>query len=506
MATYRPSLASVLIDPSLVPHSVMTKSLRFIAVGLMLSAATVSGAEAAKTRAPNVLLILVDDLGYGELGCQGNPQIPTPHIDSIAKNGVRCTSGYVSASYCSPSRAGLLTGRYQTRFGHELNPVGMHNLNPKAGLPLSERTIADQLKSAGYATGIVGKWHLGGSEQFHPLNRGFDEFYGFLHEGHFFVPPPYEGVTSFLRRKVLPEGMGDRWRQGNIIYTSHMGYDEPPYDQHNPILRGRKPIVEPMYLTDALTREAIAFIDRNKANPFFLYLSYNAVHSPLQGADKYMRRFKHIENIHRRVFAAMLSNLDDSVGTVLNKLRAEGLEENTLIFFISDNGGPTRELTSSNLPLRGGKGNLYEGGIRVPFMVQWKNKLPAGVEYDLPVISTDVFATASAVAGAEVSKKRPMDSVNLLPYLTGKVPGQPHDVLYWRMQSKTALRLKDWKIVRNPSRGKNASPFELYNLANDTSESKNLADKEPDKLRELTRVWSSIDKQMIEPVWSRSRK
>lgn len=504
MATFRPSLVSVLTDSFPPTRSVMIALLRLISVGLLLTPATVSAADASQVRLPNVLLFLVDDLGYGELGCQGNPLIPTPHIDSIANNGVRCTSGYVTASYCSPSRAGLLTGRYQTRFGYELNPVGKHNLHPKAGLPLAERTIADQLKSAGYVTGLVGKWHLGASEHFHPLNRGFDEFYGFLHEGHFFVPPPYEGVTSFLRRKVLPAGTGPRWRKGDIIYTSHMGHDEPPYDEHNPILRGRKPIVEPEYLTDALTREAVAFIDRHKKKPFFLYLSYNAVHSPLQGADKYMQRFEHIEDIHRRVFAAMLSNLDDSVGAVLEKLRTEGLEDNTLIFFISDNGGPTRELTSSNSPLRGGKGNLYEGGVRVPLIVQWKKKLPAGTEYHLPVMSTDVFATASAVAGIELPKKRRMDSVNLLPYLSGRDPKRPHNVLFWRMQSKSALRLGDWKIVRNPPRGKYAWPFELYNLADDASESRDLAGKELDKLQELANAWANLNKQMVAPVWTRS--
>lgn len=482
----------------------MMRPIRIITACLLLfSASGVSKSLAADTRRPNVLLILVDDLGYGELGCQGNSEIPTPHIDSIAKNGVRCTNGYVTASYCSPSRAGLLTGRYQTRFGYELNPVGNHNLDPKAGLPLTEMTIADQLKSVGYATGLVGKWHLGGSEHFHPLNRGFDEFYGFLHEGHFFVPPPYEGVTSFLRRKVLPDGSGPRWKKGNMIYTSHMGNDEPPYDADNPVLRGRKPIDEPAYLTDALTREAVAFIDRHKSMPFFLYLSYNAVHSPLQGADKYMHRFKHIEDVHRRVFAAMLANLDDSVGAVLEKLRSENLEDDTLTFFISDNGGPTRELTSSNLPLRGGKGDLYEGGIRVPFLVQWKGRLPAGLEHDLPVISTDVYRTAAEAAGTEIASEKTMDSVNLLPFLSGDKSGRPHKVLFWRMQNKTALRLGDWKIVRNPARGKTGSVFELFNLSNDLSETKDLADQNPDKLAELTRTWEELNGQMIAPVWTR---
>jgi arylsulfatase B len=443
----------------------------------------------------------VDDLGYGELGCQGNREIPTPYIDSLASGGVRCTSGYVTASYCSPSRAGLLTGRYQTRFGHELNPVGKHNLHPLAGLPLAEITIAERLRDCGYVTGLVGKWHLGGGEKHHPMRQGFDEFYGFLHEGHFFAPPPYRGMTSFLRRKSLPGGASRR-REGDVIWTSHMGHDEPPYDADNPILRGQTSVETPQNLTAAFTREAIAFVERHKAKPFFLYLSYNAVHSPMQGAKEYMERFAHVEDIHRRVFAAMLAQLDDGVGAVLHKLRELDLERRTLIFFISDNGGPTKELTSSNLPLRGGKGDLYEGGVRIPFLVQWTGRLPAGVVYDRPVIATDVFATASAAAGALRPPKHSMDGVDLLPYLSGEDERSPHELLYWRMGRRTALRCGDWKIVRNRRGAASGRDFELYNLASDIGETKNLAKLRPEKLRELKDAWEETDRQMVNPVWT----
>ncbi|MGB0643419.1 MAG: sulfatase-like hydrolase/transferase, partial [Akkermansiaceae bacterium] len=317
----------------------------------------------ALTKQPNVIVFFADDLGYGELSCQGNPQIPTPHIDSIAKNGVRFTSGYVAGPNCSPSRAGLLTGRTPTLFGYEFNPTGPLNEDPNFGLPPKEITIAEALHDGGYTTGLIGKWHLGGTAQYHPHRHGFDEFFGFTHEGHYFVPPPYKGVTTLLRRKKLPGGVDGRWIGKKSLHYHTWRSDEPDYDANNPIVRGGQPVIETEYLTDALTREAADFIDRHDDKPFFLYLAYNAVHSPLQGADAYMEKFDHIKDIHRRIFAAMLANMDDSVGCVMEQLRKSGLEENTIVFFLSDNGGPTKELTSSNLPLRGSKGQMYEGAI-----------------------------------------------------------------------------------------------------------------------------------------------
>ena len=451
---------------------------------------------------PNIVLLFADDLGYGELGCQGNPQIPTPHIDSIARNGVRFTSGYVTAAYCAASRAGLMSGRFQTRFGFEHNPTGAYCAHPDAGLPLSERTLARHLRDTGYVTGLIGKWHLGSHPKYNPMRRGFDEFFGFTHEGHYFVPPPWKGVTTMLRRKALPDGGQGRWVDGKVIYTTHMGNNEPDYDADNPILRAGQPVEEKDYLTDALTREAVDFIDRHKRKPFFLYLAYNAVHSPLQGADKYMDRFAHIEDIHRRIFAAMLANLDDSVGEVLAKLRAEGLEDDTLIFFISDNGGPTRELTSSNLPLKGGKGDMWEGGIRVPFLMQWKGQLPAGMVYDKPVVSLDVFGTAAAIANAPIARNRPIDGVNLMPYLTGENKGRPHETLFWRARARTAIRVGDWKLVKNPG-GRADAEWQLYYLAEDLSEENNLAGKQPDKFKEMMAAWDKVNGQMMDPVWER---
>jgi arylsulfatase B len=451
---------------------------------------------------PNILVFFADDLGYGELGCQGNPEIPTPHIDSIAAGGVRFTSGYVAGPNCSPSRAGLLTGRTPTRFGYEFNPTGAKNEAPGFGLPKEEITIAEALQDAGYTTGLIGKWHQGGTAAFHPFRHGFDEFFGFTHEGHYFVPPPWDGVTTMLRRRTLPGGGKGRWvGQKGLIYTTHMGYNEPDYDADNPILRGGQPVEEREYLTDALTREAVDFIDRHDDKPFFLYLAYNAVHSPLQGAEKYMKKFQHIDDIHRRIFAAMLSNMDDSVGEVMAQLRSSGLEENTIVFFVSDNGGPTRELTSSNLPLRGEKGQMYEGAIRVPFLMQWKGRIPAGQVDDRVVSSFDIFGTAAGNCDAVIAPPV-MEGVDLVPMVTGKDSRSPHETLFWRQGGKTALRHQNWKLVRmGRKQSAGQAAWELYDLSNDLSEQHNLAKSRPRQLANLIRLWEEWNDQMKDPLF-----
>jgi len=447
---------------------------------------------------PNVIILFADDLGYGELGCQGNRQIPTPNIDAIAKAGVRFTSGYVTAPNCSPSRAGLLTGRYGVRFGYEFNPTGAKNEDPNFGLAAGQKTLPDALQNAGYVTGLIGKWHLGATAAYHPYRRGFDEFFGFLHEGHFYVGQPWEGVSTWLRRKTLPDGGKGRRTFGKVTYSTHMKYNEPDYDANNPILRGSQPVDEKEYLTDALTREAVDFIDRHKDKPFFLYLAYNAVHSPLQASDKYMKKFAHIEDLQRRVFASMLANLDDSVGAVMSKLRKEGLEKDTIFYFISDNGGPTRELTSSNLPLRGEKGQMYEGGIRVPFMVQWPGKIPKSKTYDRPVVTCDIFATTFAAAQIAMPKDRKLDSVNILPFIKGEKTGDPHDTLYWRQGNKRALRQGDMKVVSSNNR---KIKWELYDLSKDISEKNNLADKQPATFEKLVEEWNKLDEEMVDAVF-----
>lgn len=462
---------------------------------LLLSGVLLSAAE----RPPNILFIVADDLGYGELGAYGGKEIPTPHLDRLAAEGTRFTQGYVTASYCAPSRAALMTGRYQTRFGYESNPTGAQNADPRIGLPVGIRTLAEHLRGAGYATALVGKWHLGGTPLFHPQRRGFDEFFGFLHEGHTYVPPPWPGVTSWLRRTALPNGGKGRWTSpdGRIIWTTHMGSNEPEYNADNPLLRDSQPVAETAHLTEAFTREACDFITRHPAQPFFLYLAYNAVHSPLQADNRYLSKFAHIPDIHRRIFAALLAQLDDSIGAVLAHLRESGMERDTLVVFLSDNGGATRELTSSNEPLRGEKGSLFEGGIRVPFILRWPARFPAGRTIDTPILSMD--ATATALAGAGAKADPAADGVDLSPLLTTSAT-PPERTFYWRTGQRAALRQGVWKIMREPARGQ-LGPWQLYNLAEDLGERTDLAAREPARVADLAARWNQWSAAQAAPLW-----
>jgi arylsulfatase A-like enzyme len=437
-----------------------TGMLRIVSAACVFAALLVTTAQAERAAGKaNIIVFLADDEGYGELGCQGNPEIPTPHIDSIAKSGIRFTSGYVSGPYCSPTRAGLMTGRYQTRFGHEFNGGGGAG-GQGFGLPLTEATIANRLKSLGYATCAIGKWHLGGPPQFLPMQRGFDEFYGTVANTPFFNPP------NFVDSRKGPE--------------VHPIKDES------------------FYTTDAFAARAVDWLEKHKTEPYFLYLPFNAQHAPLQATEKYLQRFQHIQDEKRRTFAAMMSAKDDAVGRVLAKVRELGQEENTLIFYLTDNGGPTPQTTSKNDPLRGFKATTSEGGVRVPFMVQWKGKIPAGKVYDHPVIQLDILPTAIAAAGGEVDPSWKLDGVNLLPYLTGEKTGKPHETLYWRFGEQWAIRHGDWKLVA--SRVDNNQP-RLINLAADISESNDLSAERPEKVKELKGLWDEWNKGNIEPKW-----
>jgi arylsulfatase A-like enzyme len=256
---------------------------------------------------------------------------------------------------------------------------------------------------------------------------------------------------------------------------------------------------EKEYLTDAFGREAVAFIRKNKARPFFLYLPFNAVHSPLEAGDQHLKRVQGTADAKRRTYAAMTVAMDDAVGRVLDALRKEGLEDSTLVLFLSDNGGPTPQTTSSNAPLRGYKGQVWEGGIRVPFMVQWKGRLPAGKVFRDPVMSLDIVPTVLAAVGTAAKADEKLDGVNLLPYLGGEKPGRPHDVLYWRFHAKQAIRAGDWKLVKEQRQAR----WELYNLADDIGESKDLADRMPEKVKELEKAWQEWNAQLQDPKWVR---
>lgn len=426
--------------------------LRPPALLLLLLALTAAASAAAPAPRPNVLVILADDLGYADVGCQGCRDVPTPNIDALARDGVRCTSGYVTAPLCSPSRAGLLSGRSGTRFGFEYNVGGSgQGGRNHAGLPAEETIFPERMKAAGYATGIFGKWHVGFLPRLAPAQRGFDEWECFF------------GAC----RSYFPGG-GDE--------VTHDGRRVKDYD----------------YTTSLFARDAAAFIERHRDGPWFLYLPFNAVHGPLEAPAQLKQRFPTLDG-KRRTFAAMLTAMDEGVGTVMAKLRELKLEERTLVFFTSDNGGPTSANTSRNDPLSGFKGQLLEGGIREPFIVQWKGRLPAGRVYDAPVSSLDIQATALAAAGLPADAA--LEGVDLLPHLTGGKAGAPHAQLAWRFGKQRAIRMGDWKLL-DLGQG-----WRLFNLAADIAERDDLAARQPEKLRELAAAYEQWNAANVPAKW-----
>lgn len=410
---------------------------------------------------PNVLLILADDLGYADLGAQGCQDVPTPQIDSLARNGVRCTDGYANHPVCAPTRAALMTGRYQHRFGFEFNPGPEAEAAEDFGLPGDVPTLAERLRAAGYATGMVGKWHLGFVEGRRPWERGFESFYGFLAGARSYYPESARANSPLVRNGVEVKD-------------------------------------EKAYLTEAFGREAAAFIEGSRDRPWFLYLAFNAVHNPLEATPALEARFAGIAESKRRTYAGMLSAMDDAVGRVLAKVRELGQEENTLILFYSDNGGPTPQTTSRNDPLRGYKGQVYEGGIRVPFLAQWKGTIPAGAVFREPVAGFDCHATALAAAGVKVGPEEVLDGVDLVPFFRGEAEGRPHEALFWRSGARQAIRQGDWKLLVDSGR------MELYNLREDIGETEDRAETEPEVRKELAAAWAAWSAQMEPARWQRS--
>lgn len=442
---------------------------------LLLAATVASFAFAAPAwsadakQPPNIVLILADDLGYGDVGCYGGSTVPTPAIDSLAHDGVRCTAGYVTAPVCGPSRMGLLTGSYQQRFGCQWNEDLWSTVRSKLQLPAAHASLPEALRAGGYVTGHLGKWNF-----------------------------PRETSSAFDEARDVMDWEGDYFPNETGHY---IGVDNP--DEH---ASGKVQGVwgpqraDDEYLTDRIGRHAVEFITKHKARPFFLYLAFNAVHSPWQAKTADRQRFGHITPPPLDYYAAMLASLDENIGRVLAALKANDLERNTLVVFTSDNGPaqggpfikgwrddwPKSVLVGSAGGLRGHKAQFFEGGLREPFVLRWPAGLPAAKVYGQPVSTMDLYATCCDAAGVKPPQGTKLDGVSLLPYLRGENSGPPHETLFWKWGSQGAVRQGNWKLVISPWKPQR----QLFNLADDESESRDLAGEKPELVEQLYSAWT----------------
>lgn len=465
----------------------------------------------AGQRPPNVVVILADDLGFNDVSFYGggiaNGSVPTPHIDSIGREGVNFPAGYAGNATCSPSRAAIMTGRYATRFGFEFTPVPVQFMRlignhvgkdalrgpvyfadrerdmPRyedLGLPTSEITIAKLLKGAGYHTVHLGKWHLGDSPQYRAYAHGFDESLSMMHGGSMFLPENHPDVVN-SRQDYDPI---DRF-----LWASH------PWG----IRFNDGEVFQPRsYMTDYLTNEAVRVIAANRHRPFFMYLAYNAPHTPLQATRADYDALSHIQDHTTRVYAAMIRSLDRNIGRVLKALKDQGVDDNTLVIFTSDNGGAHYiGVDGLNKPYRGWKATYFEGGTRVPYFIRWPNAIPQGATYPAPVSHFDIFGTAAAAAGIPVPKDRAIDGVDLLPFIKGQTSGRPHDRLFWRGGDYKVVRAGDWKLQVTERPRQNW----LYNLAQDPGERNNLAASDPARVAELRAMIDEFNRQQAKPLW-----
>ena len=414
---------------------------------------------------PNLVLILADDLGYGDIGIHGSKQIPTPSIDKLANEGILFKQAYVSSPVCSPSRAGLMTGKNQLSFGFDNNLfTAQAGFDPEfVGLPLAEVTLADRLKSLGYINGLMGKWHLGEKAQFYPTKRGFHEFWGFLAGGHdyFSAKPAGENMDSPI---------------------------ECNFKTPDPLT----------YMTDDIGDECVDFIRRHKNEPFFLFASFNAPHSPMQATAEDLELFKNIKDEVRRTYCAMVYRLDINIGKIIKALQEEGLEENTFVVFLSDNGGPSIDPISNgsiNAPFRGQKTTVLEGGIRVPFIVKWPAKLGAGEIVDDMVLSLDIFPTFLKAAGGSISEKDKLRGVDLIPFLSGQTDKIPHTTMEWKYTVSTAIREGDWKLIRLPDR----LPM-LYYIQDDLSELNDVSLQNLDRTKTMLKNLGQWEIHLPHPI------
>nr|WP_294896715.1 sulfatase-like hydrolase/transferase [uncultured Pedobacter sp.] len=436
-------------------------------LAIMVNAACSQQKKTAKNTKPNVIIILSDDAGYADYGAYGGKEIPTPNIDALIASGVKFTNAYVTASVCAPSRAGLITGRYQQRFGFENNQSGAPTAGftkEDMGIDPKENTFGDEMRGNGYRTLAVGKWHLGDQEKHFPLNRGFDEFYGFVGGHRSFFP---------IKGKVSAD---------EVIHNNKTIVPESKVT----------------YLTDMWTDKAISFMKQKSDKPFFIYLAYNAVHTPVDSKKKYWDQFSFIADSGRRAYAGLMASLDENVGRLRQTLKENNLDENTLVFFLNDNGGATNN-SSDNGPLRGMKGSVWEGGIRVAMSMVWKNHLPQHITYDKPVNSLDFLPTALAATGGKQIGKNKLDGKNLFPYIKGKDKAIPHEDLFWKRGVSAAIREGNWKLIRVET-----DPILLFDLSKDLSETKNIAQENPEVVKRLLGKLANWEKGLSKPHWTSS--
>lgn len=464
------------------------------------------------SKRPNIVLILADDLGLHDLSLTGNPYIQTPQIDRLAQEGAHCTQAYVSAPVCAPSRAGLMTGRYQHRFGFEnqmmerypvnrLESFWAHHLlkshpwrinkmksvprkkdRKKQGLPPSEITLAEVLKKNCYQTAIIGKWHLGHAKFSLPNNLGFDYHYGFYNSHSLYSPEGTPGIVDMRNPRD--------WTDHHIWASQRKG--------SSAMVRNNKVIEEPTYLTHRFAEEATQFIEQNKNRPFFLYVPFSAPHTPLQAPQAYYDQLKHIHDPAQRTYQAMIKVLDDAVGEIHQKIIDLGIEEKTLIFFLSDNGAASYTTVVNNDPLNGGKITSMEGGLRVPFFVKWQGKIPAGSIFEQPVSALDIFKTACAAAGTALPGDRTIDGLNILPFLSEKKPGDyPQRAFFWKAGQVKIVLYEGWKLLFDDARGQSR----LYFLTDDPFEKTNLAGEFPKKVEALKKLHLGWTKTLPPAAW-----
>jgi len=469
-----------------------------------------SGPHKTASNQPNILLITVDDLGMADCSLYGEGDVKTPNIDKLGAGGVVFENAYVTSPVCAPSRASIITGRYQHRFGFEftmherylknqMEYLGFRYLvgsdpwvpkwtdespNQKAidgqGLPVSEITLDEGLKKAGYKTGIVGKWHLGWGSEKLPSEFGFEEQYGFFNSHSLYVP---ESTTGYVDQKIEAD-----WTDSYIWSTQRNG--------PHAIYRNNIEIAETEYLTDCITRESIKFIESKKDEPFFLWTSYNAPHTPLQAPEKYVEQFKHIKDPVKRVYRAMIASLDDNLGVLMEYLRESGLDENTLIFFVSDNGGAEYTFTTDNGRYDGGKNTEFEGGVKVPMIMRWKGVIGEGIRFEPMVSAMDIFTTALVAADAKLPA-RPLDGRNIVPFITDSKMGMPHEYLFWKRGNSKGVRSNDWKLLINDYSGDTL----LYNLTSNRYENPDLTKQNPGVVIQLSQAISDWQETHVDQLW-----